>query len=122
MAAAGNKILIDNKCGKCNKVVRNGTLCDNWDKWYHFNKCSTISEDKIPDSQWLCVSCSTCNGLTNEKETKKYDKSDVLSKLLEEIASLREIISLLQSERIQYTHPALQHDDYNNWCQAARGK
>jgi hypothetical protein len=62
---------------------------------------STISEDKIPDTQWLC---------------------EVLSKLLEEIASLREIVSLLQSERIQYTHPLLQHDDDNNWCQAARGK
>jgi hypothetical protein len=35
---------------------------------------------------------------------------------------LREIISLLQSERIQYTHPPVHHEDDNNWCQAARGK
>jgi hypothetical protein len=77
MAAAGNKILIDNKCGKCNKVVRNGILCHNCDKWYHFNKCSTISEDKIPDTQWLCVSCSTHNDLTNEKETRQSDNNEV---------------------------------------------
>jgi hypothetical protein len=51
----------------------------------------------------LC-SCSARNGPTNEKETKQCDSNEVLSKLLEEIASLREIISLLQSERIQYTH------------------
>jgi uncharacterized cysteine cluster protein YcgN (CxxCxxCC family) len=122
MAAAGNKILIDNKCGKCNTVVRNGILCDNFDNWYHFNKCSTISEDKIPDTQWLRVSCSTRNDPANEKETKQYDNSEVLGKLLEEIASLREIISLLQSERIQYTHPPVNNEDDNNWCQAARGK
>jgi hypothetical protein len=61
MTVIGNKILIDNKCGKRNRVVRNGILCDNCDKWYHFNKCSRISEDIIPDTQWLYVSCSTCN-------------------------------------------------------------
>jgi hypothetical protein len=114
MVAPGNKILIDNKCGKCNKVFRNGILCDNCNKWYNFNK--------IPDTQWLCVSCSTCNDPANEKETKQYNNSEVLGKLLEEIASLREIISLLQSERIQYTHLPVHHEDDNNWCRAARGK
>jgi hypothetical protein len=59
-------------------------MCDNCDKWYHFNKCSTISEDKIPGTQWLCVSCSTHNDQTKENETKQYDNSEVLSKLLEE--------------------------------------
>jgi hypothetical protein len=62
------------------------------------------------------------NGTINIKETKQYDNSEVLGKLLEETASLREIISLLQSERIQYTHPPVHHEDDNNWCQAARGK
>jgi hypothetical protein len=50
----------------------------------HFNKCSTISEDKIPDTQWLCVSCSTRNDPTNEKETRQYDNNEVLNKLLED--------------------------------------
>jgi hypothetical protein len=49
-----NNISVNNKCGKCNKVVRNGILCDNCDKWY-FNKCSNVNEDKIPDKQWLCT-------------------------------------------------------------------
>jgi hypothetical protein len=121
-AATGNSILLDNKCGKCNKVVRNGILCDNCDKWYHFNKCSTVSEDKIPDTQWRCVSCSTRNELANEKETGEYDNSEVLRKLIEEISSLREIISVLQSERIQHMHLPVHHEDDDNWCQIARGK
>jgi hypothetical protein len=65
---------------------------------------------------------STSNDPTNEKETKQYNNSEALGKLLEEIALLREIISLLQSERTQDTHPPVQHEDDNNWCQAARGK
>jgi hypothetical protein len=63
---------------------------------------STVSEDKIPDTQWRCVSCSTRNDLVNEKETGEYDNSEVLHKLIQEISSLRE--------------------DDNNWCQIARGK
>jgi hypothetical protein len=55
MVAAGKTILVDNKCGKCNKVVRNGILCDNW---YHFNICSSVSEGKISDTEWRCLSCS----------------------------------------------------------------
>jgi hypothetical protein len=27
-------------------------LCD---KWYNFNKCSNVCEDKIPNNEWLCA-------------------------------------------------------------------
>jgi hypothetical protein len=120
-ATSGNNILLDNKCGKCNKVVRNGILCDNCDELYHFNKCSAVRDDKIPDNQWLCASCMTRNDRPNEKEARENDNSEVLCKLLEEIASLREIISVLQSERCQPTQLPVHLED-NSWCQVARGK
>jgi hypothetical protein len=103
--AVSNNILVNNKCGKCNKIVRNGILCDNCDKWFHFNKCSNVNEDKIPDKQWLCTLCSLRNIPENEVMSTQYADCDIFRKLLEEIASLREVISMLQSERVQELRP-----------------
>ena len=49
VAANSNKMTKnDNKCGKCNKSVRdndNGLLCDSCDVWYH-NGCIKISMEE----------------------------------------------------------------------------
>lgn len=42
-------LLTDDKCGKRNKVVRNGILCHSCNKWYHFGKCSDVFVNKIPE-------------------------------------------------------------------------
>jgi hypothetical protein len=68
------------------------------------------------------VSCSTRNFPANENETKQYLNRQVLRKLLDEISALREIISVLQSERIQNTRLLVHHEDDNSWCPVARGK
>jgi hypothetical protein len=81
-----------------------------------------VSDNKIVDTQWLCVSCSTRNDLSSEKKTRENNNSEVLCKLLEEISSLREIISDLQSERIQHINFLVHHEVDNNWYQVARGK
>ncbi|XP_023709685.1 uncharacterized protein LOC111865696 [Cryptotermes secundus] len=119
--AACNNILVDIKCGKCNKVVRNGILCDNCDKWYHFNKCSNVNEDKIPDNQWLCASCSRQNAPESEVMTTQYVECEAIRKLLEEISSLREMISILQRERDQEVHPPVHFENEIGWSQAAKG-
>jgi hypothetical protein len=61
-----SNILVDIKCGKCNKAVRNGILCENCDKWFHFNKCSNVREDKISDKYWYCNLCSPRNACLDE--------------------------------------------------------
>jgi hypothetical protein len=73
----GNSILVDNMCGKCSKVVRNGILRDNCDKWYHFNKCSNLNEDKIADNQWLSATCSLRNIPVDENTTTHCADSEL---------------------------------------------
>jgi hypothetical protein len=57
-------------------------------KWYHFNKCRNMCEDK------------SCKVLIHESITTEHIKRDIV-KLLEEISTLHAIISSLQSEGIQ---------------------
>jgi hypothetical protein len=120
--AVCNNILVDNRCRKHNKVVRNGILFDNCDKWYHFNKCSNVKEDKIPDNQWLCPSCSLRNTPENEIMTMQYVNREVLCKLLEEVSSLREMTSILKSERVQEVRSLVHYENENSWSQVVKGK
>jgi hypothetical protein len=46
-----NKTLVDSKCAKCNKVVRNGIFCNNYDELFHFNKCNMVSTDNIQGTE-----------------------------------------------------------------------
>lgn len=105
--AIKNKVLRDAKCGKCTKIVRNGILCEKCDKWFHFSKCCDIDEDKIPISEWLCATCLAndvaTSDTTNESRNEqcKEDSSEwdrLITTLQEEIASLKEIIRILQEE------------------------
>jgi hypothetical protein len=59
--------------------------------------------------------------LVNENLTTQHINSDVLRKLFEEISSLREIISVIQNERIQDTRLQVKQVNENGWCLAAKG-
>jgi hypothetical protein len=119
-AATCHNILI-NKCSKCKKVVRNGILCDNCDKCYHFNKCSNVCEDKIPNNKQLCVPCLSFEALIHENITTEHVNSEVVRKLLNEISTLHAIIPALQSERIQDTHIQKHQANENGWNHASKG-
>ena len=99
------KILLDIKCGKCTRVVRNGVICDYCDKWYHFSKCSEISKDEAPQLTWVCKLCvgkqntvtyETMQSKINSEEQKEIE--NVILKLTEEIESLRAVNALLQQQ------------------------
>lgn len=100
-------IVFNYKCGKCKRQVKNGVLCDGCDVWYHFKKCSNILETTTLENEWYCPTCCEAkeNGVLDELQEGEYnirtcfqEEKGLVSKLQEEIDSLRVIVSLLQKD------------------------
>jgi hypothetical protein len=92
------------------------------DKWFHFNKCSNVREDKIPDKYWYCNLCSPCNICLDETMIMQHENNEILHKLLEEISSLWKIISDLHGERTQNAKRRGQQENKNSLCPVVQRK
>jgi hypothetical protein len=64
--------------------------------------------------------CSSRDDLVNENLPTQHINSDVLRKLFDEVSSLREIMSVLQNERVQDTRLQLKQVNKHGWCHAAK--
>lgn len=89
-----SRILLNIKCLKCNKIVRNGILCDMCDQWHHF-RCAGTKESELPDenSDWKCPTCRN-SMVTNGDEVDVVGESV----MKEGKASLAEVVTALQLE------------------------
>lgn len=96
VAPVKNRILCDVKCVKCRKTVRNGILCDNCDLWHHF-RCGNLTDENIPsdESEWFCPRCISTSSITPSKQVSL----PVASKTIEELETLKEIISILEEDK-----------------------
>lgn len=75
-----SRIILNDKCLKCSKTVKNGILCDLCDRWNHF-KCAEINEKDIPDEseEWKCPACVSSN-MVDSKDAVDNDVSNVSKK------------------------------------------
>lgn len=94
------RVLIDIKCAKCNKIVRNGILCDMCDLWHHF-RCASVEESNLPEenSEWKCPKC--CETKTTNmasSNVSSLDSSVNADMLLTIINELKEDNVLLKEE------------------------
>lgn len=137
-------VIYNYKCGKCNRLVKNGVLCDGCDVWYHFKKCSNILETTSLEDEWFCQSCTEAreNGEVNSQDINSQDTNEGkqscpcihdnkcnVSKFEEEIKSLHKIISLLQKdlrELMNNTSSVSENDEIDNhrptWAKIVSGK
>lgn len=96
LAPTKNRILMCIKCSKCNKLVRNGILCDKCDMWIHF-RCARLEETCLPDENtpWKCQAC----------EDGGVQIADVSNKpmtiMQNELDSLNTIVTTLKEENCQ---------------------
>lgn len=100
-APAKSKVLLNIKCRKCNKTVRNGILCDMCDWWHHF-KCASIEENNIPaeNIEWACPACvGVCSDeLPNVSNDLPVDSRKDSDTLLAVVAALKNEINILTVE------------------------
>jgi hypothetical protein len=84
-----NRVIISDKCSKCNRTVKNGVLCDSCDRWVHF-KCGKIDDkDKIDETtEWLCPTCISMDGSMMAEQ-----QSDHVSEV-----NYKEIVAILQND------------------------
>lgn len=123
-ASVKNRVLLDTKCSKCNKVVKNGILCDLCDKWIHF-KCSKLSEENLPDenAEWICPRCQDReNGVVTLNETTLDSSEGTIASLNKVIKLLKDDIIHLKEEN-ERLRPKLSGNSVNNdWNIAPKHK
>lgn len=95
------RVMCDVKCVKCNKVVRNGILCDSCDRWNHF-RCGNVIESNIPKDSWACPKCkdaeSSCKMAADMDGVGVRQVSSNEASMLEVIAVLQDDLAKLQAE------------------------
>ena len=100
-APAKITVIRDIKCGKCNKNVRNGILCDYCDKWRHF-KCGNVAENNIPadNVEWACPACIGTVNMAATSETTASEQQVKMDALIAKVLSLEECVQELKNENI----------------------
>ena len=86
LSSPKNKVLIMIKGGKCRKVVRNGIVCDHCDMWFHFEKCSDVTAENIPENEWCC---SACVGVGHDVSVKFNELHNTMSETLQSDMKMR---------------------------------
>ena len=85
----------DKWCKKCAKIVRNGVLCNNCDKYWHF-RCGKVDSALIEDLNETTWYCMECNG--TEISGPQSATNRACNPLEVEVKNLRAIIKTLQDD------------------------
>lgn len=93
---------INDKCFKCNKIVKNGILCDVCDRWYHF-KCGNLPnyEEIDVNEDWHCAACDRHDSGNEGLNTVSCEYSsalEIIKVLQNDIEALKNENSLLKSK------------------------